>query len=523
MTTRQVRTLPAARAALAAAGAGVAYGLAEPGFGFWPLAPVCLVPLLRSLCGRSPGARAALGWLAGTLMTLVATGKPALVGAAAYWEVGTWQAIAISLAVGQVFGAGTFAVFCWLAGDPVLRHPAVSALRAGAALAAAEWLRSTLFTGLPWALLAHTLSPVPLLAQSAALAGALFVSAWLAAANAGVLFLLLPGRRRAGAAVLGAIGSAVAIGAATAPAPTESGTAPAPGSVAIASERTAESDGSLRVVLVQGDVPTAWRADRVSVTEALGRLIEITRAGGPADLVVWPENAVSFLLPVNEGLIGSALARLESPTPFLLLGSPWSDSAGPHRLANAAVLFEPGGRLRGRHDKVHLLPFAEYVPWPFGALGVEGPRAEAGERPVPLHVDGAVLGPLICYEIVFPEIARALVLDGAGVLVNISNDAWFGDTGAVEQHFAAAVFRAIETRRPLLRATNTGVTAAIDAAGRVVARLPRNRPASLTVAVVPAEELTLYVRWGDFAAWLALLASAAGIVADATTRRSRAS
>jgi len=132
------------------------------------------------------------------------------------------------------------------------------------------------------------------------------------------------------------------------------------------------------------------------------------------------------------------------------------------------------------------LPFTEFVPRFFAALGVRGGHTAAGESIAPLPWRDTRLGILICYEVLFPDLSRELVRRGAGVLVNPSNDAWFEGTAGPEQMAAAAVLRAVATRRPLLRATPTGITVAIDARGRVVAQLARGPAGALVVDVWPA-------------------------------------
>jgi apolipoprotein N-acyltransferase len=166
---------------------------------------------------------------------------------------------------------------------------------------------------------------------------------------------------------------------------------------------------------------------------------------------------------------------------------------------------------------VKLLPFFEYAPawWPGGPGG----GLAAGRAPVLLRADGVGIGALVCYEVLFPEIAGALASDGAGLLVNLSNDAWFGGAGGARQHFAAAVLQALALSRPLLRSTPTGVTAAVDAWGRVAAALPEGRAGVLVVDVWPAAAGA--ARRGERAAWLGLAALAALTAAAALRRRGR--
>jgi apolipoprotein N-acyltransferase len=167
---------------------------------------------------------------------------------------------------------------------------------------------------------------------------------------------------------------------------------------------------------------------------------------------------------------------------------------GRTALYNAAVLVDARAAWVAAHDKIHLVPFTET------------PRETPGGAPRALPVGAHRIGALICYELIFADVARALVRDGAGLFVNLSNDEWFGTSRGSEQHFAAAVIRAIETRRTVLRATNTGITAALDASGRVVARLPAGAPSALLVDVRPARHTPLAVRLGNTWTRLALTA-----------------
>ena len=175
----------------------------------------------------------------------------------------------------------------------------------------------------------------------------------------------------------------------------------------------------------------------------------------------------------------------------------------------------------GYHDKVHLLPFAEYVPHPFPRPGPGRLETAPGTAPRVLAFGRTGIGPLVCYEVLFAPLARRLALDGAGVLANLSNDAWFGRTGAVEQHLAASMYRAIETRRPLVRATHTGVTGAFDAWGRLVARLRTDEPGALAVDVLPGTGASVYVRVGELPAVGAALAALAFLASDAAGVRWR--
>ena len=187
------------------------------------------------------------------------------------------------------------------------------------------------------------------------------------------------------------------------------------------------------------------------------------------------------------------------------------DDAQPR---NSAIVLGPDGRVALQYDKIHLVPFGEYVPpWAFpGKVGkivsqvgdfVPGTSYRAADTP-----DGAIAVP-ICYEDIFPELVRRLTPGGAGVLVNISNDSWYGDSSAAYQHLETSRYRAIENGRYLLRATNDGITAIIDPHGRVIEELPRHRRMVLSGHFNYVGRQTFYNAHGDVFAWLCVLATVA--------------
>lgn len=449
------------------------------------------MPLLLALEGRPLGQRIGLGWLAGTAATCCSTVFPAAVSSSSYFGVAMWQALVIAFSVGQLFGAASFAALAAFAGPLRSGQPAAMALRVAIAWTAAEFLRSTLFTGLPWILLGQALTPVPELLQAAAYAGGPGVTFLVAAANACLWAGLRRGRRARAAAGLATIGALFL--AAWLASPLRSGGS-GPGAVLVAGTG---GDDALRVLLVQGDLPNQRRSGSRQVSRELERLLALTDRPG-IDLAIWPENAVRALLPVNIELLARGWGSLAHPPARLLLGAPRSDPAEPGVLRNAALLFDADLQLIGHHDKVHLLPFGEYTPAPFRALGFGGHDTASGEKPRILVSGDLRIGALVCYEIAFEALSVDLARSTVDLLVNLSNDGWFGRTGAIEQHFSSAVFRAIETGRPVLRATNTGVTAAVDAFGRVVARAPLLEPATLEVDVMLGGPSTLYVATGNW-------------------------
>jgi apolipoprotein N-acyltransferase len=195
--------------------------------------------------------------------------------------------------------------------------------------------------------------------------------------------------------------------------------------------------------------------------------------------VVWPETATPFYFGASPKLTRLVTDAVRHTGVHLLVGSP-SVQVDTDRYAyyNSAYMVAPDGRATGRYDKVHLVPFGEYVPlkalacrlwarwWPRWATSrpVRKGRTLAGGHMNP------PIGVQICFEIIFPGLSRSLVKNGAGVLVNLTNDAWFGKSSAAYQHFSMAVFRAVENRRSLVRCANTGISGFVDPAGRILAR-----------------------------------------------------
>ncbi len=239
------------------------------------------------------------------------------------------------------------------------------------------------------------------------------------------------------------------------------------------------------------------------------------------DLIVWPESPAPFYTsdPLFRDAV-SALAR-ESHT-WVVTGAigsaPAAQITSASQVFNSAALISPAGDWRARYDKVHLVPFGEYLPFPrlfafAGGLTKEVGEFRAGTSREPLDAGGIRLGVFVCYESVFPGEVREFADHGAQVLVNLSNDGWYGDTGAYAQHLNQTRMRAIENDRWLLSATNTGVTASIDPYGRTVARLPRKLRAALVAPYALTSVTTFYTRRGDWFAWLCAIISAGALVA----------
>jgi len=231
---------------------------------------------------------------------------------------------------------------------------------------------------------------------------------------------------------------------------------------------------------------------------------------GPTQLVVWPESPAPFETP--EPRFDGNMAKLaQSANAPVIAGTigvvPDPGRARNFQVYNSAAFFNADGSAAGRYDKVHLVPWGEYVPFKeffFFAknLTQDVGDFDRGKQRNVFRSDGHVFGTFICYESVFPSEVRQFVVNGAEVLVNISNDGWYGDTAAPWQHLNMVRMRAIENHRWVLRATNTGITAAIDPYGRVREHAPRHVRTALVVGFNYENELTFYTRYGDAFAWM---------------------
>lgn len=325
------------------------------------------------------------------------------------------------------------------------------------AWASMEMARGTLLSGFPWLTLAAAFSPWPAAIQGAAFIGAYGLSGLLAglaawpavcgplsrqgllavALLAGLFFL---GNNRAGQ--------------------------PAP------------KDGVIHATIVQGNVDQSRKWDADSQLETVEKYISLSRQAvkdTPTDLLVWPETTMPFYFqdhgPLSARVIDFAAT---SGTPVLFGAPAYQRTLGGHVLFNRAYLLTPSGE-ESYYDKEHLVPFGEYVPFgdylPFIHKLVEGVGDfRPGKAEVPLRSGRLALGVLICYEAIFPELAQQRVEAGANILVNISNDSWFGDSAAPRQHLDLALLRAVEQGRTIIRGTNSGISAVIDPRGRIMAQ-----------------------------------------------------
>ena len=454
-------------------------------------------------------------------------------GASGPAEAGLFGRIRPAFATGWWFGFGYFVAGLWWLGNAllveadsfawalplaVLGLPAVLALFYGvatslawllwsdgigriAALGAAfgliEWARGFVFTGFPWNVIGYAAMPAPLMMQSAELVGIFGMSAltvFVFSAPA------LVGTRRG--AVAGMVTALLLFAAHI-----------GYGWFALHrldSTGTVRSDVVIRIVQPAIDQSAKW--DMAERERIFSRLLELSalpsREAAPRPThIVWPETALPFLLTENPGALSRIADMLQVGQTLITGAVRFEDGigGGARRYFNTMYAIDDEGQIIGSADKSHLVPFGEYLPFEvlmrrmgFGPIAESFGGFSAADRRGILALPGGLGAvPLICYEAIFPDLS--VVPDGRGsLLLNLTNDAWYGLTPGPYQHLHQAQLRAVETRMPLVRAANSGISAVTDAGGRIVASLPLGEAGVFDVALPPETDQFWHMRIRQF-------------------------
>jgi apolipoprotein N-acyltransferase len=345
-----------------------------------------------------------------------------------------------------------------------------------------EWLRAWLFTGFPWLNLGYSQIDSPLTGFAPVLG--VYGVGFLAALVAGLMNCVVncSGKLRIAALVFICVTGSV-------------------GLVLNQLHWTQVASNEITVTLIQGNIPQELKWKPEQQHETLERYVGLTKEHADSDLVIWPETAIpAFYDQVETDFITPLREEMRDMGISLVTGIPVLDRS-QWNYYNAVISLEKPGRF---YYKVHLVPFGEYLPlrgWLSGVLSfLPVPQADfsSGDLDQPLlEAAGFPFGASICYEIAFGE-EMIHTLPEAAFLVNISNDAWFGDSLAPHQHLEMARMRARETERFLLRATNTGISAIIDADGQIITRTPQFEMAAVTGAIQARSGATPYVYLGNW-------------------------
>ena len=502
------------QAACLAIVSGILQILLFPKFSLSWVSWAALVPLLIALYRETSWKRALLlGWIFGLVFF----------SGCCYWILDVLQGY------GDMHWSGAFLLFAlliaYLSLFPglfacafsriSLRFPGGCFLLAPCLWVATEYLRGHLLTGFPWCLTGYVLVDDTSLAQIATFTGVYglsFLVVWINASIAGLFYRSKP-------AVVSLLVALAFLGALM-----WTGTEP------LETNHTRKAHARL----VQTHIPLDQPWDPQSQSRLLEELIDLSLSPPfkysattpetrslPAEplqarLVIWPETPAPFYYHEDSSFRKSMNGLAESSRSSLLFGFvdwPSEDDdlhTGPY---NSVGTVSPAGDLIAQYDKMHLVPFGEYVPWSWLFFFVEKISTGVGDYQPGSQVvvsrleSGEKVGVFICYEAVVPDLVRRFVAEGAEVLVNITNDAWFGNSAAPHQHLLMARMRAVENRRYLLRAANSGISAVIDPFGRVLSATGLHRRTVLDGDFRFRQKTTFYSRNGDLFAWLCLALS----------------
>ena len=447
--------------------AAAAFGPFDKGFVAWAV----LVPFLFALEGAGTRRSFLLGWAWGFFFFL----------GTVYWVVHSMYFYGgVSLAAGtgvMLLLASYLAVFVGLfaLGFKVTERsgPLVRLLFLPSLWVVLEYLRGALFTGFPWVLMGYSQVAYLPLIQIADITGVWGVSFWVVMMNAAAYLAWrgpARGRGRVHVAAAALLATILVLGY---------------GVVRTDKvDREVAGWDRLMVGVVQGNIEQSlkWNPSLKLETVNLYRRLSTKAKEDGAEFIVFPETAMPFYLAYDREM-RDLVSRIPVETgAYLLTGAPhytYDRSAGGVNLLNSAYLIDPSGLVSGRYDKVHLVPFGEYVPLKRLLFFARKLTAGAGDFvpgkgtfPLEFINNGSRegIGVLICYEAIFPGMAASFMNNGASLLVNITNDAWFGRTSAPYQHFDKAILRAVENRVFLVRSANTGISALVDPVGRVISR-----------------------------------------------------
>jgi apolipoprotein N-acyltransferase len=497
---------------------GVALGLAFPKYDLNLLAWVAFVPLLYAVEGETAGHVFGYAWFQGLICFVVSL----------YWIDFTLHHFA---GVNAILAAGPLVLLAaimglytglaiWVAEFASARLGLPIFVTMPIAWPAVEWLRSFFPIGFPWNLLGYTAHRNLELIQFAEITGVYGISALIVFFNA-VIFVVLFARhsRRVQTLSLGTL-TAVMLAAVIF------------GTIRISELRSRSPQGRMRVAMVQGNIAQSIKWDPGFLESSFNVYVDQTEqaARHHVDLAIWPEAAAAFFFQPGDvypprfamdALYRQRLLKLaQSISDPILFGAPalGVTDTGEVGTYNRAYLVSGDGKVASYYDKIQLVPFGEYVPMRplVGSLVnriVHGfGDMIPGREQTLFNVKGAKLGVLICYESIFPDLTRRAVKGGADVLVNITNDAWYGTSSAPYQLLAMSAMRSVETKVPMVRVANTGVSAVIEPDGRITARTPLFRRGTEIEDVTWTPARTVYAAVGDLFSEICFVLTVVGVL-----------
>lgn len=491
---------------------GVLLALSFPKYGHPAVAFIALVPLLVAIGG----------WNGRNELRGVSTSRGFTLGLIAgfihyagtvYWTgatVSTFGGLPVAVAVAvagllALYMAAYVALFGALTARLVRRFGLNGLWLAPAVWVVFEYLRGVLIGGFPWIPLGNTMVTLLPIAQLASVTGVYGLTVFVGLLNVGfTVAAIATGRRRV--MVAGSTLAAIAIVSVW-------------GGLRLSSDALMQG-APIKVGLIQGNIAQTDKWNPARAGMILDRYLQLSQQAvqNGAQFLIWPESSTPFYFEedISGGVVRGMVRTLGVP---LLLGSDALEDGAegePPRNYNSAFMLDTHGATAAVYHKIHLVPFGEYVPFQ-RLLFFVGPLVEAvsafsaGERVTMMPVEGHMVSTAICYEVTYPQLARAAVRQGSEMLTTVTNDAWYGESSAAFQHFEMAAMRSIEQGRYLVRAANTGISGIIDPYGRVLIRTSLFE----TVAVVGearfVQARTVYATIGDLVVWLSAVVVVAAL------------
>ncbi|MBI5892995.1 MAG: apolipoprotein N-acyltransferase [Deltaproteobacteria bacterium] len=474
---------------------GFALVFAFPPFDIWLIAWFGIVPLFFAIHDKKPFERFLIGFICGIVFFL-GTVYWVVNSMTNYGGVPVWASVLVLLLLVIVLSLYP-AVFGYLAFS--LQPSAFSLLLVPCLWVSLEYIRTFLFTGFPWVLLGYSQTTFLPIMQIADITGVYGVSFLVVMVNV-FLFKIIryfsDGKDsppiKEGILVFSILILALGYGYFRI------------GQI----DKVTKNWKQFKVGIAQGNIDQAHKWDPAYQEETISiyKNLSMDMANKNIDLIVWPETATPFWLQSDEKLGPIVFDVAKTLSVNLITGSPsyrYSLDGLTTNYFNSVFLISKKGEISGRYDKVHLVPFGEYVPLkrflPFEKLVAGIGDFSAGKDVEPLSLNSDTFGVLICFEIIFPHLARKFLNQGADFLITVTNDAWFGKSSAPYQHLSQSLVRSIENRVFLVRAANTGISAVIDPVGRITKKSGIFTRESLidTISLKEKSFKTFYTRYGD--------------------------
>lgn len=372
-----------------------------------------------------------------------------------------------------------------------------------------EFLRAYIFTGFPWSSIGYSQYQFLTIIQMADITGIYGVSFLVVAVNGALsdLFLLKQRTKEmplfpSSYTIVGFVILVMLIG-----------TTVLYGQIRLRDQREGRN---IRAAVIQGNIEQdrKWDPDYQDAVMATYKELSLRAAETSPSFIVWPETAVPFFFIADKTYSQDLIEFQSRLNSYLVFGSILvkGKKGSTYTLTNSAVVLDETGKTVYTYDKIHLVPFGEYVPLQkilffINKLVVGIGDYAQGKSHLRAETTSGAFAPLICYEIIFPGLVRKFFSNGGDFMVNITNDAWFGKTSGPYQHFSMAVFRAVENRKPVIRAANTGISGFIDSSGRIISQTGLFQKTVLTEDLKTDSTVSFYAKYGDLFSYICIVFS----------------